>query len=121
MTRRNSRNRHSHRRQKMNTNPVNISIIQPQEPKAKETSEETVSKTERKKRYIDELKAQLDSSSALNRSLGLTFLAVLLYLLITVANVSDYMLLVGNSSVELPLVNIHIPVLAFLTIPLFWY
>lgn len=61
----------------------------------------------------EELKKQLDTSSALNRTLGLAFMSVLIYMLITIASITDMTLLLPDSLVTLPIINIEIGLKAF--------
>ncbi len=61
----------------------------------------------------EELKKQLDTSSALNRTLGLAFMSVLIYMLITIALVTDMTLLLPDSKVNLPIINVEIGLFSF--------
>lgn len=69
--------------------------------------------TEAVKPEIVELKASLETSSRLNRNLSLVFIAFLIYNLITVASVTDLTLLLPQSNVRLPLIDIEIGLNSF--------
>ncbi|MBF0273661.1 MAG: hypothetical protein HQK84_00350 [Nitrospinae bacterium] len=60
-----------------------------------------------------ELKEALGRSSAINRNLLLFFLPTMFYVLIIITSTTDYMLLVPNSGVKLPLLNVEINLFAF--------
>lgn len=60
------------------------------------------------------LKKILDDSSGINRNLGLAFISVVIYVLITVGSTTDLMLVLADDTpIQLPIVNIGIPLLSF--------
>ncbi len=67
--------------------------------------------TETKKN--EELKEALDKSSEHNRRLLMLFLLVMIYVLITTASTTGLDLLVPDSKVRLPLINVEIPLFGF--------
>ena len=60
-----------------------------------------------------DLNEAVNSSSALNRNLGLFFVSFIMYLMVTVASTTDLMLLLPDSKVHLPLLNIEIGLFTF--------
>jgi uncharacterized protein YjbI with pentapeptide repeats len=60
------------------------------------------------------LKETLDRSSEINRTLGLSMVAFLFYLLITIGSILDVHLLMLDKGVELPIIGITLPIIDFI-------
>ena len=58
-------------------------------------------------------KEQLDHSSTINRNLGLFFVTLLVFTGVTLSGVTDLTLLKSDSAVQLPLLNINVPLESF--------
>ena len=58
-------------------------------------------------------KELLDKSSSLNRNLGLVFAGFLIYLTVTIGATTDRLLLLPDSNLSLPLLQIELPIIGF--------
>lgn len=66
----------------------------------------------------DKLKDLLDTSSNLNRNLGLGFITIVLFIATTIFSTTDKMLLISKELIKIPLINVELPLIPyFLTIP----
>ncbi|MDM8517520.1 pentapeptide repeat-containing protein [Desulfobacterales bacterium HSG16] len=61
----------------------------------------------------DSIKASLDTSSDKNRNHFISFILVEIYMLVTVGATTDMQLLIPNSRVHLPIINIDLPLFSF--------
>ncbi len=59
------------------------------------------------------LEEKLETSSSVNRNLGLFFAGFLIYIAITIGGTTDLMLLLPDSTVPLPLLQIELPLIGF--------
>jgi hypothetical protein len=65
---------------------------------------------------LEDAKKILETSAQTNRNLFIAFNSVLVTVLILCLSVTDEMLLLGSSTIKLPLLNIDLPIWAFATI-----
>jgi hypothetical protein len=65
---------------------------------------------------LEEAKKILDTSAQTNRNLFIAFNSVLVTVLILCLSITDEMLLLGSSTIKLPLLNVDLPIWAFATI-----
>lgn len=65
---------------------------------------------------LEEAKKTLDNSAQTNRNLFIAFNFVLITALVLCVSVSDEDLLIGTSTIQLPLLNIKLPIWAFASI-----
>ncbi|NOT68275.1 MAG: pentapeptide repeat-containing protein [Methylophilaceae bacterium] len=62
---------------------------------------------------IEDLKNAMERSTSANRNFFISFLIILLYLMIIVGSTSDYQLLIPNSKVKLPFVDVEVSLILF--------
>lgn len=67
----------------------------------------------------ERLQQTLDTSSNLNRNLGLAFITVMIFISTTIFSVSDKMLLISKELIRIPILNIDLPLVPyFMVIPI---
>lgn len=71
---------------------------------------------EKRDAYVQTLRESVDKSSKVTRTLALTFVALMFYILLIVASTTDLMLFLPDSRVTLPILNIELDLLAFYTV-----
>lgn len=72
-----------------------------------------MNKKESSDKLDDQLREGIDRSSSINRNLGLLFAGFLIYIAITIGGTTDLMLLLPNSRIPLPLLQIELPLIGF--------
>lgn len=77
------------------------------------TTESADRASEAKKTHIIALREALDKSSKVNRSLGLSFVALMFYILLIIASTTDLMLFLPDEKVNLPIVDVELPLKGF--------
>ena len=75
-----------------------------------------MSSTEAAIKALDEAKKILDTSAQTNRNLFIAFNSVMVTVLILCLSITDEMLLLGSSTIKLPLLNVDLPIWAFVAI-----
>jgi uncharacterized protein YjbI with pentapeptide repeats len=84
-----------------------------QEAEAQRKAAEKAQLEAQKENAVRPLREALDTSTKVNRTLGLSFVALLFYILIIVASTTDLQLFLPESTVRLPLLDVELPLLAF--------
>jgi len=62
---------------------------------------------------MSDMLSSINSSSGINRNLGLFFVAFLFYIAISIASTTDLMLFMPDSFIELPIIGINLPLKGF--------
>ncbi len=62
------------------------------------------------------LREALDTSTKVNRTLGLSFAALMFYILLIIASTTDLQLFLPESKVRLPILDVELPLLGFYTV-----
>ncbi len=84
-----------------------------QEPEETRSLTEGENNPQEKSARILALREALDKSSRVNRSLGLSFVALMFYILLIIASTTDLMLFLPDEKVNLPIVDVELPLKGF--------
>jgi hypothetical protein len=72
--------------------------------------------------FEESLKSALDESSIKNRNLFITFLIFVIYVFAVVYSTDDMQLMIPNSKVHLPILNLNVSLIVFyVSTPVYYY
>jgi uncharacterized protein YjbI with pentapeptide repeats len=63
--------------------------------------------------HLKTLREALDNSTRVNRTLGLSFVALMFYILLIITSTTDLMIFLPESTVHLPIIDVDLPLIGF--------